>query len=97
AFWRDLSELQRRRRAGNDEYVVPKEVSRKYNPTPEEVEAMERDGALAEGTKYLSRTAEGRWERSTILTREPREYHGMHLWWYRCLQRAGLVRLGVTS
>lgn len=33
----------------------------------------------------------------TIDPTKPKGEHGMHLWWYRCLARAGVVPQGVTS
>ena len=33
----------------------------------------------------------------TLFLDQPIGVHGMHDWWYRCLQRAGIVAEGVTS
>jgi hypothetical protein len=70
---------------------------RKYNPTPAQIRAMETDGMLDSGTRYLSQDHEGQWWRSTLHPATPRDGHGAWLWWYRCLERAKVVPPGTKK
>lgn len=96
-FWTDFEKLRACRHATPEHYVFPADVPRKYNPSPAEIRAMEIDGMLDGGTKYLWHKPGGRWMRSTIDPTKHRDGHGAMNWWYRCLERAEVVAPGTRT
>jgi len=71
--------------------------SRMHRATAAELAEMERSGALDGGRTYLWQKYDGRWYRAKLTPTLPRGDHGAHHWWYRCLDRAGLVSPGATG
>lgn len=51
----------------------------------------------AEGHHYLLPGRTGNQHRVRLWPTRPLSAHGMHSWWYRCLERAGQVPMGTTS
>ena len=51
----------------------------------------------AAGSHFLMQRAKGNAAKIVLIPDEPMGDHGMHSWWYRCLQRAGVVATGTTS
>lgn len=51
----------------------------------------------ASGHHYLMPRRKGNGAHVTLIPDKPMGAHGMHDWWYRCLQRAGVVAQGTTS
>jgi integrase len=51
----------------------------------------------ASGSYYLMQRAKGNAASRTLIPDEPMGGHGMHSWWYRCLQAAGIVPEGTQS
>jgi hypothetical protein len=96
-FWRAVNRLREQRRAIPEDYVLCTEYSRKDTVTREEFGEAERDGTLAAGRSYLWQDHHGRWHRANLQPSKPRGEHGAHLWWYRCVARAGLASHGATS
>jgi site-specific recombinase XerD len=51
----------------------------------------------AEPHYFLMQRTKGNGAAITLIPDEPMGVHGMHRWWYRCLERAGVVAEGTTS
>jgi integrase/recombinase XerC len=51
----------------------------------------------AEGHHYLLQRVRGNQSRQGPIPDQPMGKHGLHLWWYRALARAGIVPEGTTS
>jgi site-specific recombinase XerD len=90
-FWTEFQKLRQLRRANDEDFVLPAEMSRKCDPSSKEIAEMEATGALDGGRRYLWKRHNGRWMRATIDAKRPRREHGAHKWWYRCLWRAQIV------
>jgi hypothetical protein len=96
-FWIAVEALRAVRRATPEHYVLCAQISRAHRATAPEFAAMERDGALDGGRAYLWQKPNGRWYRAKLTPTLPRGAHGVHDWWYRCVERAGLVPAGAVS
>lgn len=97
AFWDAVRALTDLSRPEPTDYVACAEVSRAYNATSAEFAAMEQTGWVDARRVYLWQRADGRWFRAKRTPRARRGEHGLHKWWYRCLERADLVPLGTSK
>jgi integrase len=96
-LWEQLQALRDQRHAKDNDYVLPAQVARMYNPKPHEFAAMERDGVIDAAGSYLFQRHDGRWFRALVEPTVRQGNHGTHRWWYRCLWSAGLVPPGVKK
>jgi integrase len=93
-FWIDVKRLRAITSADDQHYVFPVEKAREYDATADEIRAaIPKDG----DPHYLRARSDGKWEKVSVDLAQPRGEHGAHDWWYRCLERAGLVPPGTTS
>lgn len=51
----------------------------------------------ADGHHFLMQRTKGNQSARTLIPDKPKGAHGMHDWWYRCLNNAGIVAKGTTS
>lgn len=88
SFWRRLGELKLEAQLGEDDFLVYRQDTRRRRVPLDQADEL----LLLRGEPVGY---------ATVTTRT----HGLgkpsgqtvHRWWYRCLQRAGLVELGVTA
>jgi hypothetical protein len=95
-FWSAVEALTELRRAAPEDYVLCYERSRMHRVTAADRLEMQQKGALDDGRAYLWQKYDGRWYRGELTPTRRRGEHGTHLWWYRCVGRAGLVPAGAT-
>jgi site-specific recombinase XerC len=88
-FWRELGLTQLELRLGSDDYLINwrTDTRRRKVEIEEATEILEIEPGTMQG--YA-------WTTSRKHDREPSGKR-MHLWWYRCLENAGLVDKGTTS
>jgi integrase len=96
-FWVHLETLRGQRQPKDTDYLLPTQVTRRYNPKPHEFAAMERDGVIDSDGSYLFQRSDGSWWRSLLEPASQLSDHGTHDWWYARLWRAGLVPEGVKK
>lgn len=53
--------------------------------------------AVEESQRWLKLATDAASTRTVLFHNEEMAEHGAHLWWYRCLARAGIVNKGVTA
>jgi site-specific recombinase XerC len=88
-FWRDLGAAQLELRLGPGDWLINwrTDTRRRRVPLDEATETLELGNGERVGYAWLT---------SRRHDQQPTGKR-MHLWWYRCLERAGLVKKGTTS
>jgi len=87
-FWLKMQLLVLEQRLAGDDYLVYRQDTRKMRvPLAEADEVLDLGDGSTQGYAWIVRRLHDRRPTGKLV----------HLWWYRCLERAGYVRKGETS
>jgi integrase len=87
-FWRRLGELQLEAQLADDDFLLYRQDTRRRRvPLEQAEEVLQLPGGPVGYATVTTRTHGP--ERMSV--------QAVHRWWYRCLQHAGLVEVGVTA
>lgn len=87
-FWATLADLVDEAALGPDDYLIYRQDTRKRRVPLEEADDLVLRGDVPVGYANLTTRAHSS-DQPTVQT--------VHRWWYRCLERAGLVESGTTA